>query len=1716
MKSMKRKRILSLLLAFTMILSILPLMAVNVTANVPAVSLELVGRTTEWSNQVLRGTPVTVTGNGTFSATLSGNLENRTFVNLALRSAGAGANIDGGFEAVGTSTAVSEPHYAEARIAITSITLTGASATVSLASGAASLDFISWPWASGTNPLANRVNAQIWNAWDAPSQLITAGGGLTTVMAGGGSEPDWIHTRDPAIVFPAGTTGITVNFTVSGVADTGDTTTQNTPGTPSTPGTPGTPGGPGSNPNPGTAPAVSLELVGRTTEWTHQVLRGTAVSVTGNGTYTATLGGNLENRTFVGLALRSAGAGSAGDGNYESVGTSVVVPESHYAAATITINSITLTGAAGAVTVTNAANLDFISWPWDVGNNPLPNRVNTQIWNTWDTGSQRIAFGGGATSVWAGGGTEANNWAHYRDPAVQFPASTTEIIVNFTVAGVTDGSTPVNCTGNRATCPLQPGCTTCPAAPQVGTPTPGQVYLMARDGNNWSYDGHRSAPQVISNNGTFTFSLTLPAFATDLVGLQIATVGTGFGDGPQVSSSVNAGNRPPASWSEYPFAMFTITNISVNGAPVTISNPTGELIGLTAEGSTPGTPGYNYANGLVHAQIWNTWFPGGQRVSGITNGAVGDDASASWQVPAGATISVTIQTSQEAGSTLVCTGIRNNCPLQPGCTTCPPETGIPSDTPRIQLVGMGTGNWARARSAAIPAADGTHSLTLTFAGGQPNIMQLAIMTEGASTGAAMEYPNCFLGLTQAPASWWNVPEGVNVPQLVFNSVSINGGAALTTRPRNAGEQANLVQMYHTPHNGFINAPLWNAWAVADNIINDVENFQHTEEDGTPNGIGFSAGAPVTTITVNFTISGIATAGQILCIGRPGCPVEGCTNEACQPIPIGDLGGNNVQLVLRDPVEDPATGAWREIRGPAVALSNDDDTYTVRIEIPNGSTEILQLGILTEGGGFDYNRPAGIFPFGGIQPAPPSWREGGPEDGPAEIRIDSILINGSIEAAPTRNSHRIHTIPAVGWEPTEGFVNVALFNAWWHSDNNGINSGVFPNTGGTPVIAHHFVEEDGTEHFGANNNATDPVTAISLPGGTTMTVIEVTFTTQNMPGGEVEVNKGALVTAIGNARNLMDANPNAPEAARTAFNNAIINAEATNNNANATQQQINDAVSALGTATSAFNTALGGQQQQAGAERWRGTGMILAASRTANTGPRVDDALQILRFLVGLSNEIAGQPNSEAWYASLITVQAAPGATPSVNCALQILRRLVGLSAPHIQPPPDGGLTPPETTPTTASTQPTSPTDTQPTTAQTPPSESVTTPSSPSTPVGSNPTPPVGPPPAGMEMNAQEIVNAMGVGWNLGNTFDSHESRFFRADGAGYHYDDETLVNLETWWIGRNANRLTTQTLITSLKDRGFNTIRIPVTWHRVANPDNNWNIRADYMARVQEVVDWAYQAGMHVIINTHHDEYVLPLSSGPASAVTETAGRINAADRAQAELVLRRFWEQIGTRFAGYSQRLIFEGLNEPRTVGSPREWLGGTAHEREFLNELNQLFVNVVRSQGGNNAWRMLMVPTYAANGRNTTVLREFTVPTDVVPNRLALSLHDYAPFAWAHDGLGVYQGIGSITSIFDSVQSTVNSRHNGIPVVLGEWGSVSNTNNAAATTPEIRAQHAEDFVFAALQRGWAPVWWDNGSVTGAEHGFGLIERVYPHNPFHQVIIDGMMRGRAAATPPG
>ncbi|MCL2444162.1 MAG: glycoside hydrolase family 5 protein [Treponema sp.] len=318
--------------------------------------------------------------------------------------------------------------------------------------------------------------------------------------------------------------------------------------------------------------------------------------------------------------------------------------------------------------------------------------------------------------------------------------------------------------------------------------------------------------------------------------------------------------------------------------------------------------------------------------------------------------------------------------------------------------------------------------------------------------------------------------------------------------------------------------------------------------------------------------------------------------------------------------------------------------------------------------------------------------------------------------------------------------------------------------------------------------------------------------------------------------------------------------------------------------------------------------------------------------------------------------------------------------------------------------------------------------------------------------AVRLVSEIKIGWNLGNSFDVI---------SGFHINNPTLSQLETEW----DNPVTTKENITAIKNAGFNAIRIPVTWHKVI--DDNFIIWPDWMARVTEVVDYAVDNDMYIILNTHHDEEIFKFTN---------------ADVEKSLIVFRKIWEQIADNFKDYDEKLIFEALNEPRTKGNSVEWEGGNARERSNINRHYQVFVDVVRASGGYNRKRMLMITPHGAKPV-PAALRGFTLPNDPEPGRLIVSIHSYQPenFAFPVDEMpwatattwskNKRSDTYPITAPIDFIYKTFVSK--GIPVIIGEFGA-GNKNNITA-----RAEWAEFYVSYARSKNIPCFLWDMGQES-------------------------------------
>lgn len=336
-----------------------------------------------------------------------------------------------------------------------------------------------------------------------------------------------------------------------------------------------------------------------------------------------------------------------------------------------------------------------------------------------------------------------------------------------------------------------------------------------------------------------------------------------------------------------------------------------------------------------------------------------------------------------------------------------------------------------------------------------------------------------------------------------------------------------------------------------------------------------------------------------------------------------------------------------------------------------------------------------------------------------------------------------------------------------------------------------------------------------------------------------------------------------------------------------------------------------------------------------------------------------------------------------------------------------------------------------------------------------------------EKTSFDIVHEMGIGINLGNTLES----------CGTWINASSVSSYETAW----GAPITTQEMISGMKEAGFRSIRIPVAWSNMMSKDGNYTINDAYFDRVETVMNYALNEGMYVIINIHYDGGWWGMFGSPDASVRE-----------QGMQKYRRMWEQIADRFEEYSDKVIFESANEElgerlneqinSSYVSDENGTKGTLTVDEcyqVTNEINQTFVTLIRNSGGNNAKRFLLLAGYDTSIEKTCN-RLYQMPTDTIENHMMVSVHYYSPAtyciadkkdnSWGYrDSWGTSADIATAKSELQDMK--LHFVDKGIPVVIGEYG-VCNTEEG--TRKEGRDLFFKTVVDYSLDNGMCPVLWD------------------------------------------
>lgn len=329
---------------------------------------------------------------------------------------------------------------------------------------------------------------------------------------------------------------------------------------------------------------------------------------------------------------------------------------------------------------------------------------------------------------------------------------------------------------------------------------------------------------------------------------------------------------------------------------------------------------------------------------------------------------------------------------------------------------------------------------------------------------------------------------------------------------------------------------------------------------------------------------------------------------------------------------------------------------------------------------------------------------------------------------------------------------------------------------------------------------------------------------------------------------------------------------------------------------------------------------------------------------------------------------------------------------------------------------------------------------------------IAPDQTGMSNDVVQLAAKIKLGWNIGNTLEA--------------------IGAETAW----GNPMITKSYVDAIKNLGFNSVRLPCSWNYYADP-NTAKIKQVWLDRVKEVVQYCIDNDMYVLLNIHWDQGWLE-------------NNITLAKKDSVNAKQKAFWEQIATEMRGFDEHLMFASANEPNAAD---------AAAMTILLSYHQTFVNAVRSTGGRNSYRTLVV-------QGASALMN-TFPTDQVPNRIMFEEHCYTPYQFTlmtedanwgnmfyYWGAGNHSTIeptrnstwgeeGELTTYFQGLKSKFVDK--GIPVLMGEYLAIERSKIADPVKHEASRTHWLNFVTkTAIANGVLPFVWDTGGIVDRNTG--------------------------------
>lgn len=367
------------------------------------------------------------------------------------------------------------------------------------------------------------------------------------------------------------------------------------------------------------------------------------------------------------------------------------------------------------------------------------------------------------------------------------------------------------------------------------------------------------------------------------------------------------------------------------------------------------------------------------------------------------------------------------------------------------------------------------------------------------------------------------------------------------------------------------------------------------------------------------------------------------------------------------------------------------------------------------------------------------------------------------------------------------------------------------------------------------------------------------------------------------------------------------------------------------------------------------------------------------------------------------------------------------------------------------------------------------------------------------------AKAMGIGWNLGNSFDAVGDNGGNTVTIDYAENDR---GTRSW-----RNPAPTRDFIHAIAAKGYSTLRLPFTvlrrFHQETAKDGttHWIIDPAWLHAYRQVVDWGLAEGMHVVINIHHDSWLW-------------LARFHGDRTAPEYRAFCDMWSQLAREFADEPDALAFETINEPRFVDKKGAKIEDDSVTQPFIDAINKAAYDAIRAVPGNEH-RMIILATldmgFEPHSR-LAALRDF-IKKDLKndPDVLA-SVHYYSQ--WLFSGSLGRTGFDEplvegkpdtprthLRRFADAIDACFTRE--GIGTFIGEWGLLGyDTASDGALQQGEELKYYDEFLATMREHGFSCAFWDNGTGIDrqdAAHG-------YPwRKPLVGAVMQAGLTGRSA-----